>query len=296
MGIVELLRQIPDIHFKQNENMSDKTSMGVGGCAKFYAVPESVYTFNLCVKAAKDSGVKYKIIGNGTNLLVSDDGYDGFIICTKNLNRVLLDRGEIVALCGTPLSKLVAFTAGAGRTGAEGLAGIPATVGGAIFQNAGAFGYSVSDYLYEVTSVKNGETVRRKKSECGFGYRTSAFKASGEFIVSARFRFPKRKAVIKQKFPDFAAKRRNSQPYGRTCGSVFLNPEGDSAGRLIEAAGLKGLRVGGATVSDKHANFIVAGSVASARDVYMLIDKIKREVYEKFGVRLKEEVEYLGEF
>lgn len=293
MGIVENLRQIPDIHFTQNENMSDKTSLRLGGSAKYCVTPESVYALTECLKAAKNSGVRYKIIGNGTNILVSDSGYDGLIVCTKNLNRILSDRGEIIALSGTPLNKLVSFSIGAGRTGAEGLAGIPASVGGAICQNAGAFGYSVSDFLYEITAVKDGEIVRRKKTECGFGYRTSVFKDSRDFIVSARFRFPKRKTPVTT---DFTELRRQKQPTGRTCGSVFLNPPNDSAGRLIEAAGLKGFRIGGAYVSEKHANFIVADTGATAHDVYLLIDKIKREVYEKFGVSLKEEVEYLGEF
>nr|MBO4517355.1 UDP-N-acetylmuramate dehydrogenase [Clostridia bacterium] len=293
MGIVRLFRQIPDIHFTENENMSAKTSLGVGGNAKYYACPESAHAAIECIALAEKFKVPYKIVGNGTNLLVSDAGFQGLIVCTRNLNGVLLDKGEIIALCGTPLNKFVHFVSGAGRTGAEGLIGIPATVGGALAMNAGAFGYSVSDYLYEITSVVNGEIVRRKKDECGFNYRTSVFKASGEFIISAKFRFPKRKTAVKD---DFCAKRWETQPSGRTCGSVFENPAGDFAGRLIESAGLKGAAVGGAQVSEKHANFIIAKDGAKARDVFSLIAKIKRTVFRKFGVRLKEEVEYLGEF
>ncbi len=293
MGIVRLLRQIPDIHFTENENMSAKTSLAVGGNARYYACPTSAHAVVECVKVALKAGIPYKIIGNGTNLLVSDSGYNGLIVCTKNLCGVLLDKGEIIALCGTPIGKLVNFVSGCGRTGAEGLIGIPATVGGALTMNAGAFGYSVSDYVYEITSVCCGETVRRKKSECGFDYRTSVFKGGGEFIVSAKFRFPKRKTLIKH---DFCERRAKNQPSGRTCGSVFENPAGDFAGRLIESAGLKGAAVGGARVSEKHANFIITEDGANARDVFFLIEKIKKIVFRKFGVRLKEEVEYLGEF
>ena len=293
MGIVDFLRQIPDIHFKENENMADRTSLKVGGAARYFVCPESVYALCRSIDAAKDSGVKYKIIGNGTNLLVSDKGFDGLIVCTKNLNGVLLDRGEIIALCGTPLKKFTDFVRGTGRTGAEGLAGIPATVGGAICQNAGAFGFAISDRISEVTSIKDGLTVRRKKSDCRFGYRDSVFKMNGEFIVSAKFKFNKRKTPITE---DYAELRKNSQPSGRTCGSVFLNPKGDFAGRLIERAGLKGFKIGGAAVSDKHANFIVTETGATARDVYELVGKIKKDVYAKFNVTLKEEVEYLGEF
>ena len=293
MGIVESLRQIPDINFTENVNLGYRTSFGVGGRAKYYVSPESVYSFMRCINAATSWELKYKIIGNGTNILVSDKGYDGLIICTKRLNSVFLDKGEIISLCGTPLSRFVGFVSGAGRTGAEGLIGIPATIGGAIYQNAGAFGYTISDYVYEITCIKDGQTVKRKKSACGFGYRTSVFQKNGEFIVSAKFRFPKRKKNVKNTFYE---RRIDAQPIGRTCGSVFTNPPSDYAGRLIESAGLKGARIGGAQVSEKHANFIVASENAAAQDVYLLINEIKEKVYREFGVQLKEEVEYLGEF
>ena len=293
MGIVESLRQIPDINFTENVNIGYRTSFGVGGRAKYYVSPESVYSLIGCINAATSWDFNYKIIGNGTNILVSDKGYDGLVICTKNLNSLFLDKGEVISLCGTPLSKFVNFVSACGRTGAEGLCGIPATVGGALYQNAGAFGYTISDYVYEITCVKDGKTVKRKKAACAFGYRTSIFKRNGEFIVSAKFRFPKRKKLVKNVFED---RRKISQPSGRTCGSVFTNPPSDYAGRLIESAGLKGAKIGGAQVSEKHANFIVASDNAAAQDVYLLINEIKQKVYEEFGVKLKEEVEYLGEF
>ena len=293
MGIVENLRQIPDIHFTENETMSEKTSLKVGGSARYYVLSESVRSLTLCVRAAENCGVKYKIVGNGTNILVSDKGYDGLIVCTKNLNGLLLDKGEIISLCGTPLKRFADFVSGSGRTGAEGLVGIPATVGGAIYQNAGAFGFAVSDRVSEVTSISGGKVVKRNKAECRFGYRTSIFKKNGEFIVSAKFRFPKRKDGAAA---DYEKLRKNSQPSGRTCGSVFLNPSGDFAGRLIESAGLKGFKIGGASVSVKHANFIVTEAGATADDVYRLINKIKKEVYAVSGVILREEVEFLGEF
>lgn len=295
MGIVEIFRQIPDIHFTEKENMAEKTSLKVGGKARYFATPESVFAFSLCLKAARENGIKYKIIGNGTNLLVSDKGFDGLILCTKNLDRLLLDKGEIIALAGTPLKRFCDFTSGVGRTGAEGLAGIPATVGGAICQNAGAFGVSISDHIREITALRDGETVRYTKSECGFGYRTSVFRENGEFIVSAKFGFNKRKEKAASAV-DYAERRRQSQPSGRTCGSVFVNPPNDYAARLIERAGLKGCTVGGASVSVKHANFIMTTDGATANDVSRLIKKIKSEVYADSGVLLKEEVEYLGDF
>ena len=293
MGVKETLRGIPDVRFTENENAARFTSFGVGGAAKYFIMPRSIHSLIAGVRAAAECGVKYRIIGNGSNLLVSDGGYDGLIVCTKNLNRVLFDKGEIAVLCGTPLSRLTAFAAGCGRTGFEGLRGIPATLGGAVYQNAGAFGQSVSDHITDITSAKDGEIVRRVRSECRFGYRDSIYKTNGEIIISAKFRFPKRKSGENA---DYSALRRARQPAGRTCGSVFLNPTGDFAGALIERAGLKGHKVGGARVSDKHANFIIAEDGATALDVYELIEEIKTRVYEKFGVLLKEEVEYLGEF
>ena len=293
MGIVEKLKTLPDIHFKQNEDMSLKTSLKVGGKAKYFVEPESVWTFVESVKAAKEYGINYKIVGNGTNLLISDKGYDGLILRTKYLDRVLLDKGEIIALCGVTLNRLVTFSLGCGRVGAEGLVGIPATIGGAICRNAGAFGYTVSDHLSEVTSVKGGEIIRRRKGECRFSYRKSIFLNGDEIIVSAKFHFPKRRESVKT---DFTEKRRKTQPLGRTCGSVFVNPPNVYAGKLIEDAGLKGLTVGGATVSDMHANFIVTRDGATAEDVYGLINTVKKEVFKKFGVKLAEEVEYVGEF
>ena len=299
MGIVDLLRQIPDIHFQENEKLSLKTSLGVGGEARYYVQPESVNGLIRCANAANVCGVPFKTIGNGTNLLVSDKGYDGLIACTKNLNGLLLDKGEIIALCGTPLLRFVNFVSGSGRTGAEGLAGIPATVGGAICNNAGAFGFCVSDYISEVTLLNQGEIVRLKKVQCGFGYRQSAFSNFGIYegatVISAKFRFPRRK-IRHKSGADYYAIRKLTQPSGRTCGSVFKNPHGGYAGRLIEDAGLKNFRVRGAYVSDVHANFIITEENATATDVYTLIREIKRRVYDKFGVTLKEEVEYLGEF
>jgi len=214
-----------------------------------------------------------------------------------NLNSKLLDKGDVISLCGTQLSSLIKFATGSGFTGMEGLYGIPATVGGAICQNAGAFGYTVSDYIEEVTALVGGEIKRYLKSDCKFKYRSSLFSDSEAFIISARFKFPKRKKVVARKeYYEFLYRRERTQPKGKSCGSVFKNPKGDFAARLIEGAGLKGFKIGGASVSDMHANFILTERGASAKDVYSVISEIKKRVYDKYGVTLTEEVEYLGVF
>ena len=295
MGIAERLRQIPDIFSEERKNMANKTSLGVGGFARFYISPQTVYSLKTAIAVAEEEKIPYKAVGNCTNLLVSDKGFNGLVIDLKNINGVMLDCGEIIALCGTPLSRLVAFSVGCCRRGAEGLVGIPATVGGALCQNAGAFGYSASDFVSEVTSLKGGTLIRRDKAHCRFAYRDSVFKNNGEIIVSAKFHFPKRKhGDVRPE--EFLKRRQSVQPTGRSCGSVFMNPQGDYAGRLIEQAGLKGYSVGKASVSVKHANFIVTEEGATATDVYRLIDNVKRKVRAEFGVTLKEEVEFLGDF
>lgn len=297
MGFTELIRALPNVHFKENYPMSLHTGLAVGGKAKYFIAPETVNTVKNAVRIAKENGVPVKAVGNGTNLLVSDYGFDGLIVSSNNLTYKLLDKGDVIALCGAQLSSFIRFAAGNGFTGMEGLFGIPATVGGAVCQNAGAFGYTISDYITEVTAIEDGELKRYFKSDCKFGYRESLFSSGDRFIVSARFKFPKRKTAVKrQEYFKYRSIRAGAQPVGRNCGSVFKNPKGDYAARLIEGAGLKGFRIGGAFVSDMHANFILTDKGASAKDVYSVIAEIKKRVYEKYGVTLDEEVEFLGVF
>ncbi len=297
MGFTELIRSLPNVHFKENYDIGQHTGLAVGGKAKYFIAPETVNTVQNAVRIAKEHGVEFKAIGNGTNLLVSDFGFDGLLISSKNLTMKLLDKGDVIALGGVQLSSFIRFSVGNGFTGMEGLFGIPASIGGAVCQNAGAFGYTVSDYITEVVAIQNGVLRRFSKSECGFGYRESAFSSGGSFIVSARFKFPKRKTAAKrQEYYAYRLRRNGVQPSGRSCGSVFKNPKGDYAARLIEGAGMKGFRIGGAFVSDMHANFILTDKGASAKDVYSVISEIKKRVYEKYGVTLDEEVEFLGVF
>ena len=296
MGFSELIRSIPNVHFKEDYPMNLHTGLAVGGKAKYFIAPETVNSVKIAINTAKKYDIPVKAIGNGTNLLVSDSGFEGMVISSKYLTSKLLDKGDIIALCGAQLSSFVRFSAGSGYTGMEGLFGIPATVGGAVYQNAGAFGYEISDYIVEVTVLIDGEIKRYSKKECGFKYRGSGF-TKEEFIVSARFNFPKRRhAARRQEYYKYLSKREQIQPKGNSCGSVFKNPKGDHAARLIEGAGLKGFRVGGAAVSEMHANFIMTEDGASAKDVYSVISEIKKRVFDKYGVILTEEVEYLGVF
>ena len=297
MGFKEQLEDIYDLELKTDEPMKKHTTLGCGGRAKWYTEIRSLYSLNRAVLAAKRCRVPVKIIGGGSNVLVSDKGFNGLIISTVRLKDVFMRREGITAMCGAQLSALCAFAAKSGLSGLEWAAGIPGTAGGAAVQNAGAFGHSAADVILWVETLKNGKLVRYYNKDCKFGYRTSRFKKTGETVVSATFALnPGNKSEIALKTEQTLSARKEAQPAGKNCGSVFLNPEGDYAARLIEQAGLKGSCIGGAAVSEKHANFITASSSAQAEDVYMLIQYIKKKVKDKFGVLLTEEVEFIGEF
>lgn len=279
-----------------DEKMSKHTSLGVGGPAKYFSTPTSFNVFKEVTDIAKFNNIPIKVIGNGTNLLVSDNGFNGLIVSMKKFNGIrVLSGGRVSAYSGENLKTLILLLAKKGLTGLEELSGIPATVGGAVFQNAGAFNKSISDSL-ESVKIFDGRIKTLSKEECEFSYRESKFKKTGGIILSATFNLKSAdEESINKKLAVYNSIRKSKQPTGKTCGSVFINSGEISAGSLIEQAGLKGFSVGGATISNKHANFII-NKGSSAEDVYLLIEYAKRKVYKTLGVKLKEEVEIVGEF
>ena len=280
-----------------DEPMKKHTGYGVGGCARYYAQVDTLYSLNLLINLAKQYRVKYKVIGNGTNLLVSDLGFDGIIIDIKRLSDVFFKREKVKAMAGASLEKLIRFNLEKKLGGLEALSGIPATIGGAIVMNAGAFGHNISDHLISVETLYNGKIKTYEKSECKFSYRSSRFLHKKEIVISATFDFPSvEREIILSSIKSYTEIRKAIQPQGRSCGSVFINPKPLYAGALIEKAGLKGFSIGGAKVSEKHANFILTLQNATAKDVYLLIQTIKQKVKDAFGVELTEEVECVGEF
>ncbi len=280
-----------------DEPMKNHTSFGVGGRADCYAKVKSLYGLNDVITKCKSARVPYKIIGNGTNILVSDKGFRGVIISTEKLNDVFFKLDEVKAMCGAPLMKLINFAAENNLSGLYTLCGIPATVGGGVVMNAGAFGGSVSDYLTTVETVKDGKLIRYDKEQCDFGYRKSRFLGKNEPVVSATFKLPKRDGKqILEDMKRVISVRRKLHPFGKTFGSTFKNPSEISAGQLIDSAGLKDFSIGGARISEKHANFIINVGNATATDVYTIIDYVKTKIKTLFGVTLTEEVEYIGEF
>ncbi len=291
------LEQLTNAKIYFDMPMKKHTSLGVGGCARYYAEIDSLFSLNTLLNLAKDYKVKYKVIGNGTNLLVSDLGYDGIIIDLKRLNDVFFKQNDVRAMAGAKLDKLIAFALNSNLTGLEALSGIPATVGGAIVMNAGAFGHNISEHLLTVETLHNGKIKIYNKNDCKFNYRTSRFFNKKEVIVSATFSLPQgQKELIQSAIKSYLDVRRSIQPLVRSCGSVFKNPKPYTAGMLIDKAGLKGYTTGGASVSKEHANFITTSSKAKAKDVYLLINEIKHKVFEAFNILLVEEVECIGEF
>ncbi len=280
-----------------NHSLKDKNTFGVGGNAKYYAQPTNLKQVALLTNLCNNYKVKYKVIGNGSNLLISDNGFNGLIIAVSNLTGIKAEHNVVTALCGTKLIDLISFCATRGLGGLEKLSGIPATVGGAIYMNASAFGCNISDNLLYVNALKKGKPIKYQKEEMKFGYKKSIFMSEGPFIIDCTFRLDYAKTSVITKNKNTAHMIRNAtQPKGRSCGSVFKNGKDYYSAELIEKAGLKGLKVGGAEISSVHSNFILANSSATAKDIYTLIQTTKEKINKIFNVSLVEEVEYIGEF
>lgn len=230
------------------------------------------------------------VLGCGSNLIIADDGVTGTALSTQKLTDISYDSNTVTFGAGIKVSTLLAFCARHGMGGFEFLAGIPASVGGLVYMNAGAFGSKMSDVLKDCLVIADGKEASVKPQ---FGYRHSDI---GGVVARATFVYEKAEpSKIKERIFLNLKTRRLKQPSFPSCGSVFKNPEGDFAGRLIEECGLKGERYGGAMVSDKHANFIVNFSDATASDFLFLVDKIKKTVYYRYGITLEEEFRLLDE-
>ena len=277
------------------EPMYKHTSLGLGGKAEYYLRPKTEREAVELLTLAEKYALPVMAVGRGSNLLVGDKGIRGMVLSTERLDALRVNGETVTAHAGVKNADLIEQTRQAGLTGREFLAGIPGSVGGGIVMNAGAFGKSLSDAVQSVDVIRRGRRLRLSAEACAFTYRGSGL-SEGDFILSARFRLERSSPDrVEALIAGYLEQRRRLQPAGKTCGSVFRNPEGASAGALIERAGLKGARVGGASVSLKHANFIVNEGTC-AKDVLTLIGAIKNKIKEEFGVTLREEVVIVGEF
>lgn len=278
--------------------MKEHSSMRVGGAAKILVLPSSMEEIIQMKKALIRYAVPHVIIGNGTNLIVSDNGYPGVIIkLAENFSEITVNENEILAQAGISLAATANTAWKNGLTGLEFASGIPGNVGGAVFMNAGAYGGEMKDVVVETTCMDDtGELLTLRGEEHEFGYRTSRFQKLGLTVLAVKMKLEKGEPDrIKEKMQTLNACRREKQPLNLpSAGSVFKRPPGYFAGKLIEDAGLRGYRIGGAQVSEKHCGFIVNTGNATALDVIRLIQTIKDKVFENSGVMLQEEVKILG--
>jgi len=278
-----------------DEPLSKHCYMGIGGKAKIFVLPKTLEQLVEIVGCCERDKINYLVVGNMTNLVFSDAGFDGIVISTKAIEEnFAIWHNTITCGAGTSLFKLATFAAKQGLSGLEWACGIPGTVGGAVVQNAGAFKKDMSYVVKKVLALDGRKLIRLENEQCNFMYRESIFKCRKMLILDASFElFKGKKQEIEEKMRIFMEKRIASQPKGRTAGSVFKNPVGMFAGELIEKAGMKGKQRGGAAFSNKHANFIVNLGGASFEDVAALIDEAREKVYTLFGVWLEPEIELI---
>lgn len=285
--------------YRINEPLSKHTSFKIGGNADIIIKPKNKEIIKKLIIYLQEKQIPYIILGKGSNVLVSDEGYRGAVIkLDTDFSEIkLIDEETIDASAGTSLTQLCLFAQKNSLTGLEFAYGIPGTLGGAIYMNAGAYGGEIKDILQTVLSIDNKRIEQiHSINDLEMGYRTSRFSNTDECILSAVIKLKKGDAnAIKQQMDEILAKRKDKQPLDYpSAGSTFKRPEGTFAGLLIEQSGLKGYSVGGAQVSEKHAGFVINKGGATCKDVLELISHIKATVLEKTGYNLECEVKIIG--
>lgn len=291
------LRELP-VAVQQHIPLDKYTTLRVGGPADFFAEPASEEELSVLLDAAKEAGVPVLLMGNGSNLLVRDGGFRGLVIrLGKAFSRIEPWEHGLKAQAGALLSSLACEAANASLTGLEFAQGIPGTVGGGVYMNAGAYGGELGHCIESVTVLDHGAVRQIPGGEMRFGYRHSRAMEEKWIVLGARFRLEKGdKEQIDAAMRDYAARRKEKQPLNYpSAGSFFKRPEGHFAGALIEKAGLKGEQVGGARVSEKHAGFLINAGGASASDFLKLMKLVQEKVQAESGVLLEPEVRVVGD-
>ncbi len=294
----ELRRICPGLELRREEPMSKHTSFRVGGPVRLMALPRKKGEIQGILKTAKSMGIVPFFLGNGTNLLVADAGYEGFVVkLAGDFNQVQEAGGNLTAGAAVLLSRLANAALERGLTGLEFAQGIPGSVGGGVSMNAGAYGGELAQVLDSVTALELDGTKRVIPArECGLGYRRSIFSDGTRLILSASFALtPGDRAAISSRMAELAAQRKAKQPLEYpSAGSTFKRPSGYFAAALIDQCGLKGLTVGGAQVSEKHAGFVINRGGATCSDILKVVEQVKKRVLDATGVELELEVKTLG--
>ena len=286
---------LPDFSLSFDEPMAKHTSFRIGGPAEVMAFPNGAEQLRQLLKVSNQLDIKPAILGAGTNVLAPDDGMKGLVICLKDgLSRVeLLDETHIRVDAGVSMTKAAVFAANHGLSGLEFAHGIPGSVGGGVYMNAGAYGGEIKDVCVAVeVMTMDGALHTYTAEQMDFSYRHSRLEDEGGIVVSATFALqPQSPQCIKDRMQELASKRKASQPLDKpSAGSAFKRPASGYAAALIDGAGLKGYQVGGAAISQKHAGFAVNLGDATAEDVKKLLAQVSQIVYEKNGIRLEPEV------
>lgn len=311
-NLLQCMRDIAGVeNVLTDEPMKEHTTFKTGGPADYFVMPQTTDQLKELIRLAKNRNIPYYIIGKGSNLLVSDEGFRGVVIqlynkfaeceflesVQKSEENKVVHKKYLRVKAGLSLAKLAKIAADSGLAGFEFAGGIPGTVGGAVVMNAGAYGKEMKDVLVSATIMDNDGNIRNLSvEELELGYRTSIIAKESRIVLEAVIALENGdKDEIRRKMSELAARRIEKQPLEYpSAGSTFKRPEGHFAGKLIEDAGLKGAFVGGAKVSDKHAGFVINTGTATSKDIIDLTDMIAKKVYEMYGVKLELEVKKLG--
>ena len=284
---------------RENEPMSEHTSFKAGGRADLFAEPQNTDQLRDLMQLLNEESIQYMVLGNGSNVLVRDGGYRGVIVrLGEAFNYIKREGNSLICGSGTLMSAAARFAASEGLSGLEFASGIPGSIGGAVFMNAGAYDGEISHVIESADVInEDGKVVTLTKDELDFGYRSSLVMKKGYVVLSATFALKKGTVkTIKELIDDLTNKRESKQPLEYpSAGSTFKRPTGYFAGKLIQDAGLKGYSIGGAAVSEKHSGFVINKGNATAKDITDLIKYIQDEVKRQFGVDLHPEVRIIGE-
>lgn len=296
---VGLFNEFYDINdIKIDEKLSEYVNFKVGGPADILLIPNSKEQVIKSIKICKENNIPFYLIGNGSNILVRDGGFRGVVLSLKNVKNIYVDGEKIESECGVMLKEVSDKAIENSLTGFEFACGIPGTIGGAVFMNAGAYDGEISKVIESAEVIdENCNIIRLSREELDFGYRSSLVMKKGYTVLSAVFKLEKGQVkTIKELIEDLTNKRESKQPLEYpSAGSTFKRPTGYFAGKLIQDAGLKGYSIGGAAVSEKHSGFVINKGNATAKDITDLIKHIQDEVKKQFGVDLHPEVRIIGE-
>ena len=288
-----------NINFKENENLSNHTSFKVGGPASIFIEPANKTNLIKSLELVNEFNIKYFVLGGGSNIIVSDNGYKGAIIATSKLNNIEFNENQVIAETGISLEKLCDVIAENNLTGMEFACGIPGSLGGAIFMNAGAYGGEIKQVIKKARLFSNNQgVIEYDKDNLKLDYRYSILQENDLIALEAVLELnPAPKTIIKNEMEELNEKRWAKQPMEYpSAGSAFKRPPDNYAGSLIEKAGLKGEKVGGAMVSKKHAGFIINANNAKAADIIDLMIVVQKTVKKKFNIQLYPEPRFLGQF